>query len=170
MRRFTPLTAVLLVALLLAPLAGEIGAQPPPDTAQNLSDRPSAVFIGARRVEGEAVGSFGFGRRLGGKVWLFSVNDFGAYASAGVEVAYLWRVVALNFGLIAGPNVDTVPVASEADPISYLVGAGGALLTYHLEKPAGVWAYYKRKISLGDQTEYDVSHNFGGGFYLLFGP
>ena len=170
MKRFKPLWAILLVALVLVPFKAEIVAQEPPDT----TELGRAFFIGARSVEGERVSSYGVGLQLSPHFWLFNINDYGIYGSVAVEVALLYSSGRFAFGPIAGINADQVPVDTEPDPVTYLLGASGGLITAEIatiaDRRIGGWAYYKWKVPFGEQDEYKVDHNFGAGIFILFGP
>lgn len=167
-KRFKARTAIffaVLAALVLCPLTVKIVAEELPDTANSAR----AFFIGARNVEGVTVGSYGVGLEVHDNVWLFNINDYGLYSSVGVEVALLFQSGRFAFGPIAGFNADQVPVATEADPITYLLGASGGLFTVRVMGKIGGWTYYKYKVQLGVQDEYKVDHNFGAGIFILFG-
>lgn len=162
---FKPLWAILLVVLVLVPFKAEIVAQEPPDTTERLQ----AFFVGARNVEGTTSGSYGVGLEIIDNVWLFNINDYGLYSSVSVEVALLFYSGRFAFGPLAGFNADQVSVTTEADPITYLLGASGGVVTFRATERIGAWAYYKYKVKLGLQDEYKVDHNFGGGMFMLFG-
>ena len=165
MKRFQPLWAIILVALVLAPINVAICAENQPDSAS-----PGKAFlVGARNVEGVTVASYGVGLEVANNVWLFNINDYGLYSSVSVEVALLFYAGRFAFGPIAGFNADQVPVATEADPITYLLGASGGLITVQATRKLGAWAYYKYKVKLGAQDEYNIDHNFGAGLYMLLG-
>jgi hypothetical protein len=170
MKRFKPLSAILLVLLVCCTLNGSAVAQAEADTTQISSERPTIAFGGARWFEGETVVSYGVGRQLSDHLWLFTLNDYGVYTSAGVELCYMFQVLpALSLGIIAGPNVDIVPVQTEPDPVAYLMGAGGGLASYEIAESGGVWAYWKRKFKMGEQEEYLYKNQFGAGIYVKIG-
>lgn len=170
MKRFKALSAILLVLLVVVPLNGAIRSQELPDTTTIESERPTIAFGGARFFDGEKVVSYGVGRQLSDHLWLFTLNDYGVYTSAGVELCYMFNIVGdLNFGFIGGPNVDFVPVETEPDPVTYLLTAGGGLASYEIAKSGGVWAYWKKKFKVGEQDGYEIGSQFGAGAYVRIG-
>ena len=165
MRRFKPLWAILLIVLVLSPISVVIHAQATPDVG-SLSN---VFFVGARNAEGVTTGTLGVGKHLMGHLWAFSINDYGSRTTIAAELAFLFTAGPFAFGPIAGPNMDTVPVETEPDPVTYILGAVGGIGSVRLSEKSGLWGYYKQIYSDESQDEYTIDHSFGGGFYILFG-
>ena len=163
--RFKALTAILLVVLVLSPISVAIRAQEAPDTTQN----SNAFFYGARNAEGVTTGVLGVGKNLIGHLWAFSINNYGTRITIAAELAFLFTAGPFAFGPIAGPNFDSVPVETELDPVTYILGAVGAIGSVRISEKSGLWVYYKEIYSDETQDEYKIDHSFGGGFYILFG-
>jgi len=167
---FKPLTAILLIAVVWCAGFSPVMAEATADTAQILSERPTIAYGGARFFDGKTVASYGVGRQLGDHLWLFTINDYGVYTSTALELAYVFNVAGpVSFGILAGPNVDFVNVETEPDPIAYLLGAGGGLLSLEFKHSGGLWAYWKKKFKLGEQDGYLFGSQFGAGAYLRIG-
>jgi len=142
-----------------------------------------AFFIGGAYDSGW-IGSYGFGTKVVGNVWVFPVAHFGAEQVSGdIEFAYIVNAGSairsligkdisflnkLYIGPIAGPNVDFVGIAQENDgpDATYVTAAAGGVVTLEAMKNIGFWAYWKYNFEL-EETSLDLSTwQSGGGIYI----
>jgi len=131
-------------------------------------DTTDEVFFGGVRYDDGPLLSMGIGTRLFNNLWSFNYVDVGMYQSANSEFAYLIGFGKFGFGPIAGPNADWQGTQSGETPMTYLVGAGGALVTYDASETWGAWGYYKYKFALQDETMYKDGNVFGLGLFKRF--
>lgn len=134
-----------------------------PVQAQTQTDMKSVVFLGGAYDSPDRafIGSVGGGTKLTGGLWTLGHAKFGDNGALEGEVAYFVSPYkGLSIGLIAGPGADWIAQQAGMTPISYLTGAGGALLGYNWTK-LGIYAGGKYKVTYKDNTAYPAGWRVG---------
>lgn len=122
------------------------------------------AFINIQADNDEKVlGNYGLGIPLSDKLMMFSYVTAGEYNQASIDIGYFIKKSKLSFIIIAGPNIDWTEKVN--DPVVYLVGASGAVITYSL-KDYGLQLYYKYNFSFEDNNAYQDGYKFGAGFFI----
>ena len=126
-----------------------------------------AVFGGARFDDGFHV-SFGICKQITSGLWGLSyVNAGEPYVDLNTEVAYLFRPFEkLSIGPLIGGDVEWQNEPGDGiDPVTYILGATGALGTYDIGR-GGFWAYYKYRFTTEPNANlYEDGYAVGGGGY-----
>lgn len=133
------LTALILIAL--------------PFTVVFAQDNSFTAFGGVRfveAVESDQIVTLGISKTVGtSPIKVLAYTDIGTYGSMAFEMSWWKSYTFIDFGLLAGPNVQW-DAAEETDAITYLGGASG-LIAHKSFGEVGIWGAWKYRFTDGVQ-------------------
>lgn len=105
-------------------------------------------------------------------IWTIPYIDVGHYGSLGGEVAKIWNLSdRFSIGLTPAIGVDWIETEpADTDPLSYLTGAGGALITWRVSEKAYLAGFVKYKFDFAGSEIYQdgVQGGLAVGYWFKF--